>query len=120
MSAPKQPERDHHHDCAAPWDERGQTVICEPEPGCEQIKRRQDNVSQNDKRKQSPIARIHATEHFLIAFGASTKDTTNPHVDNHADQENNVPRLDSHRTAGERPSTTRSNSTTESETPFSH
>src|ERR1700730_5250293 len=119
MRAPKQPERDEHHHCAAPWNERGQTIICEPEPGCEQIQRRQDNASQKHNRNQSAIARIHAANHFFIALCASAKDATDRHVDNHTDQKNKVPRLNSHKCARERPSTGRSDATVESETPFS-
>src|SRR4029077_16617897 len=118
MRAPKEPECDNHRYGPAPWNERGQMKISERPPRCEQIQRRQNDCPDNGQGQERAIARIHATEHFLIAFGASAKNTTDPHIDNHADQKNKVPRLDSHKCARERPSTRRSYVTVESETPF--
>src|SRR2546423_11024603 len=83
MRTPKEPERDNHRYRPAPWNERGQMIISERQPRCEQIQRRQNDVPDKDHGHQCAIAPVHASEHFLIEFRASAKDTTDGYVDNH-------------------------------------
>src|ERR1700736_2253603 len=120
MRAPEQPERDHHHSRAAPWNECWQMIISERQPGCEQIQRRHDNASHKDNCNQGAITCIHSANHFYIAFCAHAKDATDRHVDNHTDQKKKVPHLDSHKCLSERPSIRRPEATIEGEPPFSN
>ena len=98
MRAPEKPQGGHLQNCPAPRSEGGEAIIGESQPGCEQIEDRQQKTPRHDEQHQQPFSRIQPADRLLIAFRALDEHMTNAHVNNEADEKNNVPRFNSHGT----------------------
>src|ERR1035438_10527215 len=96
MGSPKEPQREPQNSGATPWRQNRKAIVCKSEPRSEQIEDRQQEAAQTDKRKQYPFSCIRSVDGLLDAASASFKDPTNTDVGNEANEENEVPRLDSH------------------------
>src|SRR5438552_10119209 len=90
VRAIEKPERSDHQRCTQPRSKNWKPVIRKREQGGEQIENGKKQAAHADKDEQSLFHCVQPADHLLFDSGAPLKDATDSHIDDKANEENNV------------------------------